>query len=50
MAIEWEGYDESKALAKTEQIGDTLREIYSYAKQNQTTTHAAALRIAEARL
>lgn len=50
VATEWGGYDEGRARAKTEQIGVTLKEIYSYSKQHRTTTHAAAMRIAESRL
>ena len=45
-----EGYNESDALAKIETIEDTLTEVFRLAHEDNTTTVAAAEKLAEKRL
>ncbi len=45
-----EGYDEADALAKIETIEDTLTEVFRIAREDGTTTLAAAQKLAEQRL
>jgi leucine dehydrogenase len=47
---ELEGYDRAEIMRKTENIYTTTIEILNKAQQNMTTTHTAALQIAEARI
>ncbi|MBI4405232.1 MAG: Glu/Leu/Phe/Val dehydrogenase [Deltaproteobacteria bacterium] len=48
--IEYEGYDQSKALQKADAIYDTMKEIYGRAKKEQLLPVAIANQIAEERL
>ncbi len=47
---ELEGYDRSEIMRKTENIYTTTIEILNKAQQHGSTTHAAALQIAQARI
>lgn len=47
---ELEGYDRAEIMRKTENIYTTTVEILNRAKENNTTTHVAALQIAKARI
>jgi leucine dehydrogenase len=47
---ELEGYDRAEIMRKTENIYTTTIEILNKAQQNMTTTHSAALQIAQARI
>ena len=44
------GYDSAEALRRTENIYNTTLEIFSFAEQNNITTHQAALSIAQKRI
>jgi len=44
------GYDSAEALRRTENIYNTTLEIFTFAEQNNITTHQAALSIAQKRI
>jgi leucine dehydrogenase len=44
------GYDEAKAIAKIDRVYDNLKQVFSIAREQKISTHAAAEKLGDQRL